>query len=292
MRKQHREIAVRKSPRLVHKANVVAMKTEPSSRRRRLPPPPIVYGQSFGTVVGWGDDRHGQAVPGESSPDTGFVAVAAGSSHSLGLKSDGTIVAWGDNSYGQCDVPSPNAGFVAVEAGWAAQSGAQVRRDDRGLGGQHLTASATSPRRTLDFVAVAGGWLPQPGAQVRRHDRGLGGQRLRPVQRPRAERRLRGGRGRLRAQPGPQVRRDDRGLGVERLRPVQRPRAERGTSWRSREARVHSLGLKSDGTIVAWGHNGSGQCNVPAPNADFVAVAGGGYHSLGLKSDGTIVAWG
>jgi hypothetical protein len=54
----------------------------------------------------------------------------------------------------------------------------------------------------------------------------------------------------------------------------------------------HSLGLKSDGTIVAWGYNDYGQCDVPAPNADFVAVAGGRYHSLGLKSDGTIVAWG
>ncbi len=54
----------------------------------------------------------------------------------------------------------------------------------------------------------------------------------------------------------------------------------------------HSLGLKSDGTIIAWGNNDYGQCDVPAPNADFVAVAGGCFHSLGLKSDGTIVAWG
>jgi hypothetical protein len=43
---------------------------------------------------------------------------------------------------------------------------------------------------------------------------------------------------------------------------------------------------------VAWGDNGQGQCDVPSPNADFIAVAGGHYHSLGLKSDGTIVAWG
>jgi hypothetical protein len=59
---------------------------------------------------------------------------------------------------------------------------------------------------------------------------------------------------------------------------------------------VHSLGLKADGTIVAWGSNVSGQCNVPAPNAGFVAVAAGGDlaagHSLGLKADGTVVAWG
>ncbi|MCK4680863.1 T9SS type A sorting domain-containing protein, partial [bacterium] len=47
-----------------------------------------------------------------------------------------------------------------------------------------------------------------------------------------------------------------------------------------------------DGTVVAWGWNAYGQCDVPAPNADFVAVAGGGYHSLGVKSDGTVVAWG
>jgi len=54
----------------------------------------------------------------------------------------------------------------------------------------------------------------------------------------------------------------------------------------------HSLGLKADGSIVAWGRDNRGQCSVPAPNADFVAVAAGGYHSLGLKADGTIVAWG
>ncbi|MFC1572375.1 hypothetical protein ACFL6M_02140 [Candidatus Eisenbacteria bacterium] len=52
------------------------------------------------------------------------------------------------------------------------------------------------------------------------------------------------------------------------------------------------MGLRSDGSILAWGLNEDGQCVVPAPNTDFVAVAGGAYHSLGLKSDGRIVAWG
>jgi hypothetical protein len=51
-------------------------------------------------------------------PNTGFVAISAGTGQSLGLKADGSIVAWGDNRFGQCNVPAPNTGFVAVSAGW------------------------------------------------------------------------------------------------------------------------------------------------------------------------------
>ena len=48
-----------------------------------------------------------------------------------------------------------------------------------------------------------------------------------------------------------------------------------------------SLGLKIDGSIVAWGCGGPvnyTQCDVPSPNAGFTAVAGGYFHSLGLKA--------
>ena len=54
----------------------------------------------------------------------------------------------------------------------------------------------------------------------------------------------------------------------------------------------HSLGLKDDGAIAAWGRNGLGQCDVPEPNTAFVAIAAGSDHSLGVKADGSIVAWG
>jgi len=53
----------------------------------------------------------------------------------------------------------------------------------------------------------------------------------------------------------------------------------------------HSLALKSDGSIVGWGYNYSGQATPPAGN-DFLAISAGGYHSLALKSDGSIVGWG
>ena len=44
--------------------------------------------------------------------------------------------------------------------------------------------------------------------------------------------------------------------------------------------------------MVAWGDNDYGQCNVPAGLSGVVAVAAGAYHSLALKADGTVVAWG
>ena len=45
-------------------------------------------------------------------------------------------------------------------------------------------------------------------------------------------------------------------------------------------------------SIVAWGSNQFGQLNVPAPNTGFVAVAAGDGFSLGLKANGTLLAWG
>ena len=53
---------------------------------------------------------------------------------------------------------------------------------------------------------------------------------------------------------------------------------------------LHTVGLKSDGTVVAVGDNDDGQCEV-ADWTDIVAVSAGNYHTVGLKSDGTVVAW-
>jgi hypothetical protein len=55
---------------------------------------------------------------------------------------------------------------------------------------------------------------------------------------------------------------------------------------------IHSLALKSDGTVVAWGRNNDGQSTVPGGLSTVAAIAAGGYHNLALKSNGTVVAWG
>ena len=54
----------------------------------------------------------------------------------------------------------------------------------------------------------------------------------------------------------------------------------------------HVLALKGDGTVVAWGNNGSGQATVPTGLTGVTAIAAGDFHSLAPKSDGTVVAWG
>lgn len=53
----------------------------------------------------------------------------------------------------------------------------------------------------------------------------------------------------------------------------------------------HTVGLKSDGTVVALGENDYGQCNVEDWK-DIVAIAAGGNCTVGLKADGTVVTTG
>ncbi len=67
--------------------------------------------------------------------------------------------------------------------------------------------------------------------------------------------------------------------------------------------RFHSLAVKNDGTVWAWGYNKTGELgNGTTTNSispiqvtgvtGAVKVSAGAYHSLALKSDGTLMGWG
>jgi hypothetical protein len=53
---------------------------------------------------------------------------------------------------------------------------------------------------------------------------------------------------------------------------------------------AHGLALRSDGTVVAWGQNHSGQCNVPSGTCG--AIAAGADFSLAIRTNGSLAAWG
>src|SRR6185295_17688406 len=56
----------------------------------------------------------------------------------------------------------------------------------------------------------------------------------------------------------------------------------------------HSLAIRSDGSVVAWGRNDRCQSNVPELGAgvEFVEVAAGLKHTLARRSDGTVALCG
>ncbi|HBK03501.1 MAG TPA: hypothetical protein DDY87_03755, partial [Clostridiales bacterium] len=53
----------------------------------------------------------------------------------------------------------------------------------------------------------------------------------------------------------------------------------------------HLVGLRADGTVIAAGDNGMGQCSVGGWT-DIVAVSAGRFHTVGMRSDGTVVVTG
>jgi hypothetical protein len=53
----------------------------------------------------------------------------------------------------------------------------------------------------------------------------------------------------------------------------------------------HTVGLRSDGTVIAVGDNSTGQCNVRRWT-NIIQVAAGSYHTVGVRSDGTVLAVG
>ena len=151
-------------------------------------------------------------------------------SHTVARRSDGSVVAWGSNGYGPVQ-----------------RSGAS--------GG-------------LTYVEIAAGGRPHGGAAERRLGRRVGGEQLRPVQRAGASgrahlRRGRGGRRATRWRGGATAPSSRGGTTTTASATFRRFRPGSPTS-RSRRATGHTVARRSDGSVVAWGNNDYGQCNVPA----------------------------
>jgi alpha-tubulin suppressor-like RCC1 family protein len=90
------------------------------------------------------------------------------------------------------------------------------------------------------------------------------------------------------------------GTVIDRVLPVE---SKMSDALNLAAGQYHSLAVKPDGTVWAWGYNGGGQLgdnttvykNVPVQVSGLsygTAVAAGNSHSLAVKTDGTVWAWG
>jgi alpha-tubulin suppressor-like RCC1 family protein len=260
-----------------------------------------------GTVRGWGSNSSGQLGTGTSSPTpvtgpvqalvlTDVTAVAAGGSHSLALKSDKTVWAWGSNSGGQLGIgglgtstPTPVPGLTNVMAIAAGNNLSMALRDDGtvwawgantfgeiGIGAASNTVgSPTQVLNLTNITAISGGW---EFALALRSDGTVWGW---------------GSNGKGQAGVPP--------AGTLVPAPVQLPGFAGVTAIDTGGA--HSLALKSDGTVWAWGWNNNGQLGTGVDEISVVplqvsmppgvtGISAGAVHSLAVLPNKTLMAWG
>ncbi len=249
---------------------------------------PSAFAQT-GLVVAWGSNSNGQTtIPAGLS---GVTAIAAGSFHTVALKSDGTLVAWGLNSTGQTTIP---AGLIEVSAIAAGRQHTVALKSDGTVvaWGSNADGQTTIPAGLIDVTAIAAGdyhtvalksngTLVAWGANYSSEatiPSGLSGVTA-----------IAAGASHTVA-----LKNDGTvvawGYNVEGQTTI--PAGLSGVTAIAAAGAYHTVALKSDGTVVAWGDNSSGQRTIPTGLSGVTAIAAGGNHTVALKSNGTVVAWG
>ncbi|MHB1127541.1 MAG: RCC1 domain-containing protein [Bacillota bacterium] len=280
--------------------------------------------KSDGTVWALGYNSNGQLgdttttnrpAPVQVSGLTSIAAVAAGSAHSLALKSDGTVWAWGAGSYG----------VLGDNAGLSRSSPVQVK----GAGGSgyltNVVAIASGGYISLALKSDGTVWAWGNNSAGQLGD-GTVNNRLAPVQvsgltNVVAVAAASGGSHSVALKSDGTVwtwgynyygQLGD-GTTTDKYTPVQ-VKGVGGSGYLTGVVSVaaggtHSLALRSDGTIWAWGYNTYGQLgnnstgssSTPvqvldtggtAPLTGIVKISAGTYHSVALKTSGNAVAWG
>ncbi len=253
-----------------------------------------------GTVWSWGNDNSPmpRLTPVQAGTLSGVVAVAAGNAYSLALKNDGTVWGWGFNRDGRLGdgtttdqaMPAPVRGLtgvIAIAAG--ASHSLALKRDGTvwawgwnysGQLGDGTNAVQTQPvqvRGLVGVVAIAAGYTH---SLAMKGDGTVWAWGKNDV-------------GQFSGQLGD-------GTSTSQSTPVQVSGLREAVAIAA--GGVHSLALKGDGTILAWGSNQDGQLGDGTPLrptlapvsvlGGVAAVAVGPDYSLALKDDGTVWYWG
>ena len=245
---------------------------------------------SDGTVSAMGGNTRSGACNVDNLKNV--VAIAAGADHSVCLRSDGTVAAVGRNDGGQCDVGGWTD-IVAIAAGDYHTVG--LRRDGTVVATENLILDMDYGQSNVgswtDIVAIAAGsvhtvGLRRDGTVVAVGDDWVGQCDVgewKDIRVPSADVNL-SVDSQDTADVNPSADSQDTAQEAKAVSGNQQA-VSIAAGWN------HTVGLRSNGTVVTVGRNTYGQCDVSGWS-DIVAVAAGDDHTVGLRSDGTVVAVG
>jgi hypothetical protein len=188
---------------------------------------------------------------------TNVLAIAAGGYHSLALNFDGTVTAWGNNFYDQTTVPPGLSNVTAVAAGtW--HSMALSANGTVVAWGLDTSDQTSVPQDLAHVVAIAA---------AGNHSLAL-------------------------CSNGTVVAWGDNYDALGDFAGQSFVPFDLTNVVAIGAGDYHSLAIKADGSVVTWGLDSDGQCDVPASLTNAVAIVGGNAHTVALKPDSTIAAFG
>lgn len=227
---------------------------------------------------------------------TCFVQIAAGATHSMGIKADGTLWAWGANEAGQLGIGNQTNQSIPKQVGtannwqnvsaglqhtvaiktngtlWAWGSNANGRLGN-GVTSAVATTQPVQIGTATNWKSVEAGEGHTIALKTNGTLWGWGFNAVGSV---------------------------GDGSTTDRSVPVQ---IGTGTTWQNiYTGAYHSFAMKTDGTLWAWGLNAYGQLGdgttvsksspVQIAITGIVSFAAGGFHAVAVKTNGTLWAWG